>query len=875
MSRFARPVAAFCLTGFAAFCGHLPSFATPAKAVAPQVVSLAHYLPAGVEYDPEIPPPAEILGWEVGTWHVTPEALVRYMEVLASRSDRVRIDLQGRTHEGRPQVLVTLTSAANQDRLEEIRTARLAADGPPEGAPAVVWLGYSIHGNEASGSNASLLTAYHLAAARGPEIEALLDEVVVLIDPCLNPDGLGRFATWANMHRGRQPVGRGIHREHNEVWPGGRTNHYWFDLNRDWLLLQHPESVHRVKTLWRWRPDLSGDYHEMGSDQTYFFQPGVPSRQNPLTPDRNLQLTREIAAFHAEALDAEGRLYFSEETFDDFYPGKGSTYPDLVGGLGVLFEQASVRGHRRDTENGTLTFPFAVHNQFLTSLSMIDAGRAKREALHEYRREFDRGSRAAASRDALGGYVFGDGGDPARAWHLVEILEGHGIEVYRLARGIEVGGDRFAPESAFLVPVEQDRYRLIKALFEKRTAFEDSTFYDISAWTLPLAFGLPEAGLGRRVWAKNLLGEAVTSSALKAASKAPVAASSPYAYLIDWSGYYAPAAVYALQRGGYRPRVAKRPFEAETPDGRRAFAAGTVVVPTAGASPALTEHMRRFAREGGVAIHPVASGLTPNGIDLGSPQSRPLKTPKPLLLVGPGVSGYAAGEIWHLLDHRMGIELPLVEVERLRNLDLDRFTHLLMVDGEYGRIDEDTLAAILRWVRRGGVVVASGRAAAWAGDSLLTLETEGLSGETGGGDEDSRWRAYAEFDQERQAERISGAIFETELDLTHPLVFGYRASRLPVFRSGTAVLEAGSDPYAAPVRYTSDPLLAGYASEERQRQLAGTPALVAQRVGRGTVVRLAGRANFRGFWFGTNKLYLNALFFAPLLDATEPPERWR
>ncbi|MEM7356816.1 MAG: M14 family zinc carboxypeptidase, partial [Acidobacteriota bacterium] len=356
---------------------------------------MADYLPTDVRFDPAIPTPSSVLGFEVGEWHVRHDQLVAYMHRIAESSDRVRIETTGRTHEGRQLLILTVSDPANLERLEVLRQAHLQLSDPTTtdtletaDMPVVVNLGYSVHGNEASGSNASLLTAYFLAAAQGEWIERLLRESIVLIDPSLNPDGLARFAGWANMHRGRVLVADPEHREHREGWPNGRTNHYWFDLNRDWLLAQHPETWARLEQFHRWRPNVLIDGHEMGSEQTYFFQPGVPIRKNPLTPERNVTLTGEIAQYHAEALDAIGSLYYSEETFDDFYYGKGSTYPDIHGAIGILFEQASVRGHLRQTPHGEISFPFAIHNQFQTTLSTLRAALDKRRELLDYQRDF-------------------------------------------------------------------------------------------------------------------------------------------------------------------------------------------------------------------------------------------------------------------------------------------------------------------------------------------------------------------------------------------------------------------------------------------------------------------------------------------------------
>jgi len=315
-----------------------------------QAQNLDYYLPKNVRYNPAIPTPASVIGHEVGEWHVTHDRLVNYMKAVDAASDRVTLQQLGTTYEGRPQLALIITSPKNHQNLEQIRQQHLQLTQTNQSGnlninemPAVVWIGHSIHGNESSGSNASLLTTYYLAAAQGPEVDALLDKTVVLLDPSFNPDGLNRFATWANMHKSQTLVSDPQAREFNEVWPGGRFNHYWFDLNRDWLPAQHRESQNRLKLFHQWKPNILTDHHEMGSNATFFFQPGVPSRVNPNTPAKNQELTAAIGNYHAKFFDSIGSLYFTKEGYDDFYYGKGSTYPDINGGVGILFEQASSR----------------------------------------------------------------------------------------------------------------------------------------------------------------------------------------------------------------------------------------------------------------------------------------------------------------------------------------------------------------------------------------------------------------------------------------------------------------------------------------------------------------------------------------------------
>ena len=398
----------------------------------------SYYLPKGHNYDPNIPTPESILGYNVGDWHVSHDKLVEYMKALALSSDRISIENRGSTYEGRPLLLLTITSSENHANLDQIQKQHLMLS-EPEGAslditkmPTIVYQGFSIHGNEPSGANAGLLVAYHLAASKDASVVEMLKEVVVLFDPCYNPDGLQRFSQWVNTHKSDVLNPDPNDREYSEVWPRGRTNHYWFDMNRDWLPVQLPESKVRIKSFTDWLPNILTDHHEMGTNATFFFQPGIQSRVNPLTPKMNQKLTREIGNFHAKALDKIGSLYYTEESYDDFYYGKGSTYPDVNGSIGILFEQASSRGHLQESDNGILTFPFSIRNQFITALSTLKAAKDIRLKLLEYQRSFYRNALKAAQQNKQKAIVFGNSKDPATSYHLAEILKRHQISVHRL-----------------------------------------------------------------------------------------------------------------------------------------------------------------------------------------------------------------------------------------------------------------------------------------------------------------------------------------------------------------------------------------------------------------------------------------------------------
>ncbi len=508
-------------------------------------------LPDDFDPDPEIAAPAEFLGFDPAERHLRHDQVIAYLDYLAEASERVSIEQIGRTHGLRPLKLLVFSSPERQARLTELRADRVRASRAGDGPP-VIWLGYAVHGNEASGVTAALITAWYLASARNDEVAAWLDEALILMEPVLNPDGVDRFAHWVNMHRGVHPVSDPADREHHENWPNGRTNYYWFDLNRDWLPLVHPESRARLAQYHAWRPHVVTDHHEMGPNSTYFFQPGVPDRNNPLTPARNFALTARIAEYHARRLDKAAEPYYTRETFDDYYAGKGSTYPDLTGSVGILFEQGSVRGHVQDTDYGQRTFADAVANQVRTSLSSIEGGVAQADELIAYQAEFFRSARQDADRDRNEGWIFGDAGDPARGRELVALLLRHGITVAPVTEEVTIDGQRQPVGTAWAVPADQDQYRLLRSVFEPVTEPSMETFYDVSTWPLGLSFDLPLAAV-RRLPAR---GEALASIE---AYRPGLPAADALAWIVPWDQRGAPPVMAGRRAGDNKVPVLDRP----------------------------------------------------------------------------------------------------------------------------------------------------------------------------------------------------------------------------------------------------------------------------------------------------------------------------
>ena len=835
-----------------------------------QKVSLHYYLP-NVTYDDNVPTPEAILGYQVGEWHVSHDQLVGYMRQLAERSDRLILNEYARSYEGRPLMTLTISAEKNIKNIEIIRQQHLALCDPTtsqkakiDGMPVVVYQGYSVHGDEASGSNAALLMAYYLAAAQGKEVDELLNNVVIILDPCFNPDGLQRFAGWVNSHKSQHMNGDPANRELTEIWPTGRTNHYWFDLNRDWLPVQHPESQGRLKVFHQWKPNILTDHHEMGSNNTFFFQPGIPSRTNPLTPKKNQELTREIATYHAAALDAIGSTYYSEESFDDYYYGKGSTYPDVNGAIGILFEQATVAGHRKETTNGIIDFPFAVRNQVATSFSTLKAAQSMREKLLQYQRDFYQNAMKEARQDSRKAFIFGAAHDPGRLNAFVKILTTHQLEVYPLSQTIGLDTHTFKKDEAYVLPLEQSQYRLAKAIFDRSNQFNDSLFYDVSAWTLPLAFDLEYATADSKTYSEKWLGQPATEVISKGQL---IGGKSNYAYLLEWDHLLAPKIANQLLQAGLIVKVATTSFDSKTTVGMKTFEPGTLLITAQnqkiGADEIYTL-LQNLTPAHGIQIYSIATGLTNRGIDFGSPAFRKIKLPKVLLLAGNGLRANDVGELWHLLDQRFAIPVTVADIERFGRLDLNRYTTILLANGSYGRISKDGVGKLKKWLQQGGTLVAFNEAIRWASSQKLAYASFASRKKE---QKNKALRAYEHYNNDRGSHVIGGAILETQLDLSHPLCFGYRDAQLPLFRRGTLFMEPTSNRYATPLRYTKAPLMSGYLSKGNLEALAESAAVTVSGIGRGRTIAIVDNPNFRAFWYGGNKLIANAIFFGDIIHS--------
>ena len=820
-------------------------------------VGLDYYLGDLDEYNKSIPTPASIIGHEVGEFHISHDKLSHYVQEISKVSDRVKLINRGKSYENRTSWLMIITSKSNHSRLEEIREEHLKLsnsknkDIDVSNMPVVVYQGFSVHGDEPSGSNAALPLMYHLLASDSEETKDLLDNVVILLDPSLNPDGLQRFSQWANSNKNQSLNPDPNDREYNQYWPRGRTNHYWFDLNRDYLPNQLIETKSKIQTYTEWLPNIFTDHHEMGTNSSFFFQPGVPERKNPLISDLNQELTREIGTYHEEALNKIGSLYYSEEDYDDFFFGKGSTYPDANGGIGILFEQGSSRGHIQESVNGILTFPFTIRNQLATSFSTLKAAKNMRIKLLNYMKNFFDNEIVLNSK-SNDNIIFGKIKDESTVYHLAEILNNHKIKFNRISNDVELNGKKYSKDNSFMIPLNQAKRTLINAMFYTQTEFRDSLFYDVSAWTFPLAFnvnytytkGLNKTNISRLINDEVKILEKPEGS---------VNFKSDYAYLFEPHEYYAQAAVYDLIKDGLRVKTATRKFSIDDKE----YDYGTYLIPVQNqnmSSDDIYEKLTQISKKYNIDFESQSTGIT-SGIDLGSDYFIIVNEPKIGLIVGDGVRSYDAGEIWHLLDTRYDIPISKLDVDDLNYIDIDKYSHIILPDYNGRKLDAEQLK---KFINKGGNLIAYRNSVRWVSKNINEIEFLSNDLKATGISFSDREKFYG-------AQQTGGAIFESDIDKSHPINYGIESETLPLFRNSNVYLAKSEQSFNNPISYSSNPLMSGYISEENLAILKNSVPFKIIRSGRGKIMLMTDNTNFRAFWYGTNRILLNMLFHSNIM----------
>lgn len=808
--------------------------------------------------------PEAFLGYKVGT-HYTPHyRIVQYFQHLAKEApQQLKLEQYGETNEGRPLLLATIASAQNMSNIEAIRTnnLRLANStrdkaAPNENAPAIVWLSYNVHGNETSSSEAAMLTAYELVNPSNTRSQQWLQNTVVLIDPCLNPDGRDRYVNWYTTVIGQTINPAPIAREHREPWPGGRSNHYNFDLNRDWAWQTQKESQHRLKVYNTWLPQVHVDFHEQGVNEPYYFAPAAEPFHEVITPwQREFQTM--IGKNHARYFDKEGWLYFTKERFDLFYPSYGDTYPTYHGAIGMTYEQGGIRaGLGIINEDGdTLTLVDRVQHHYTTGISTVEiTSQHAARVVKEFRNYFTN-VLAKPAGEFKSWVIKNDGTD--RVSRLTTLLDNNQVD-WSYASNASYSGlnyltgksENFKAEPGdIVINLNQPKGNFVKVLFERNSAITDSATYDITAWSMPYVYGLKAYGVANFITATTK-----TPPALKDIALDPGA----YAYAIKWDGLNSAKFLAAALKKGLKVRYAQQPFQS----GNQSFEKGSLLVTKAANSgKELLKEVQQIAAETKSQVYSIPSGFVDKGYDFGSSNVRIINAPKVALLAGENISSLGFGELWHFFDTQLKYPITVMSANDFIREGMNTYNVLILADGSYDFFNKKEINEDLKaWVRRGGKIIALENAVAQMARADWGIKMKDSEDKKSEGKSDySVLKKFENRERDWLKNSMPGSIFRLELDNTHPLGFGYPDYYYSLKQDGNLYEFFKEDGWNVGV-IKRDNYISGFAGSDIRPKLNDALLIGAQDMGRGQVIYFADNPIFRSFWENGKLLLCNALF---------------
>ena len=839
----------------------------------------------GGRYDSSIPTPFEILGHRFGERHTFHWEMEHFIHAVEKATDRVEVRSYGKTYQGRKLYTIIISSPENMNRLEEIRTANLKLTDPrivtrvkvdqiASWMPSIVWLGYNIHGNEASGMEAAIRTVYQLAAGTDEVMQTILKNVVCIVDPVQNPDGHDRYVQNVRsiVTLKSHPEPRDV--EHSSPWPGGRTNHYLFDLNRDFFLKTQIESQQKAKVYHEWMPHVFADLHEMGSSSTYFFAPPMTPYNEYVKPEL-MKWWNIIADANARAFDHFGWGYYTKESFDAFYPGYGVSYPSINGAVGMTYEQASARGVSTRRDDGSiLTLREASWHHFTTSMATLRVVSERREEkVRDFHQFFITGLEEAKA-DPMKEIILLPDNDSHIAAKLIDNLLTEKVEIRRATRSFtnkkatsymtKKMGTKTFPEGSYIISLSQPQKILIKALLapeaplgeafikeeeQRKKNLERSHFYDVTAWSMPLTYDV----------------EAYWTAAKSRVSTEPVHSKPEFigtviggparqVYLIPYNTLAASKMLIRLLAEDYRVRIARKFFTLN----ENLWPKGTLVVRVNRNPESLHERITELANEHGVDVTAVHHGLVKSGIDLGSGNIATIKKPKIALLTESPVSSNSYGAMHYLFEREFGLPFTRISAKNLYNLK--DFNVVVMPSGSYrDLLSKSQLDEFKKWIRSGGTVVAVASATQWLREDTLKLsKAKLLNGMVDPEDKEKKIRP----------DRTPGAIVRVNLDTRSFLSYGCPSSVAALVRSNQIYLpfkdnERQNVGVYAPIEELR---LSGFIWPKTEKYLAGKAYLFLESFGRGKLILFTEDPNFRASYDGLNKLFLNAILLGPSLN---------
>jgi hypothetical protein len=805
--------------------------------------------------------PQQFLGYKIGTKFTRHHKIVEYFKTIAAaKPEMVKLEKYGETNEGRELMLAYIALPENLQRLEEIRKNNLRLAGIEKdkagstNTPAIVWLSYNVHGNEPASSEAAMLTLYALVDPGNQKTKEWLKNVVIIMDPCINPDGRDRYVNWYNSYAGKNYNPDPQAREHSEPWPQGRTNHFNFDLNRDWAWQTQIETQQRLQKYNEWLPQVHVDYHEQGFNAPYYFAPAAEPYHEVITQwQRDFQVM--IGKNNAKYFDENGWLFFTKERFDLFYPSYGDTYPTYNGAIGMTFEQGGIRAGLgiKNEDGDTLTLTDRATHHFTTGLSTIEVSSKNANQLVEEFKKFFDDCRNAKSNDYKTYVVTSN--EPNKILAIKALLDKNGIEYGTLSgkvRGFRYfsGKEEEVQLNNYTLAVSayQSHSAMLKVLFEPKSKLNDSATYDITAWSIPYVFGVEAIAMKEK---KDVAAFTVKTNTASLPASA-------YGYLIPYNSFNSAKMLAYLLKNNVKVRMATKPFSYNNKNYNR----GTLIVlKTSNGYINFNALVNEAAKKFNVNAEEVSSGFVDKGADFGSPDVRIIKAPSVAMLTGDQVSSNDAGEVWNLFDQSLDYPVTLLQASELPRLSLKEYDVIIMPDGYYSVLNDKSVNEKLRdFVRDGGKIIAIQNAAATLAKNDWGFKQKEDKADEKGKDDYEVLKKYADREKDYLTNSIPGAIYKVELDTTHPLAFGYDQYYFAL-KQDVGIYDFLKDGWNVGV-VKKDNYVAGFGGYKVKNRLKDGTLIGMQEMGKGAVIFFADDPVFRMFWENGKLILSNAVFIA-------------
>lgn len=825
----------------------------------------------GASAQQKLQTPKEFLGYELGDRFTRHHRVIEYYKHVADVLPNVDLIQYGETYEHRPLVYAVVTSPENFQNLEQIRKDNLKRTGLETGSPstkvAIVWLSYNVHGNEANSLEASMKTLYELADPSNTKSQQLLKNTVVILDPCINPDGRDRYANFYNQYGNVVPNPDGDAKEHREPWPGGRANHYLFDLNRDWAWQTQIESQQRIKVYNQWMPHVHVDFHEQGHNNPYYFAPAAEPFHEVITPwQREFQVA--IGKNHAKYFDAQGWLYFTKEVFDLYYPSYGDSYPMFNGSIGMTYEQAGGgRGGLSITTNegDPLTLKDRLTHHHTAGMSTIEiTSQNAAKVVDEFEKYFRENINNPSSPYKT--YIIKGDNNPDKIKQLTTWLDSHMIKYGHPSAGKASRGFDYATQSTqnfnmatddIIISAYQPKSKFITTLFEPQSRLPDSLTYDITAWNLMYAYGLKGYAVNERVNAeKEYSYKPVDNSAV---------AAKPYAYVFRYQSLRDVEFLAAILKKGVKVRSALKSFKVSGEN----FEPGTLII-TQRNNESIADFdtvIQSLAKQMDRKIYTTTTGFVDAGKDFGSGYVTYLKAPRVAVLIGEQTSSLSAGEIWHFFEQQLKYPVTQIGTEYFKSVDLKKFDVLVVPEGSYRLFDEATLGSVGDWVSGGGRLILIANAlnsfADQKGFSLKRYTTEDEKKAAERAEETLKEKEgllrYEEAERKSISGYMPGAIYKASLDRSHPLAFGLGDTYYSLRENGLrfGFLEDGWN--VGVIKGKAKPVQ-GFAGFKANKKLDNSLVFGVEDKGRGNVIYFVDNPLFRSFWENGKMVFANAVF---------------